>query len=359
MTGLATTVVSAGQRRRPRRLSRRVGVVCCVLVPGVLLAAVIAVGTGTVQIPPARAVLVVADALGWSGVDVPAAERAVLLYVRMPRVVVGAVVGAALSVAGVAMQGVFRNPLAEPGVIGVSAGAALGAVTALYFGLTQLSVWLLPGLAFVGATVAVLVVFVVAQLARRRVASTMLLIGIAVNALLGSAISIMIATATTEEDLRSIMFWLQGGLDARTWQHVKLITVPVLVGCAVLMTFARDRNVRVLGDDQGRASGVDVARSRTVIMVLAAMVTGVAVSVTGTISFVGMVVPHALRLVLGADHRLLLPASALGGAMFLVLADLVARTAFGPVTLQVGVITSIIGAPVLLLFVLRNRRTVL
>lgn len=327
--------------------------------PGVVLTAAIAVGTGTVQISPVRASLVVADALGWSEVDVPAAERAVLLYVRMPRVVVGAIVGAALSVAGVAMQGIFRNPLAEPGVIGVSSGAALGAVTALYFGLTQLSPWLLPSLAFAGATLAVLVVFVVAQLARRQVASTMLLIGIAVNALLGSAISIMIATATTEEDLRSIMFWLQGGLDARTWQHVKLIIVPVVLGCLVLMAFARDLNVMVLGDDQGRASGVDVARSRTVIMVLAALVTGVAVSVTGTISFVGMVVPHALRLLLGADHRLLLPASALGGAVFLVLADLVARTAFGPVTLQVGVITSIIGAPVLLLFVLRNRRTVL
>lgn len=327
--------------------------------PGVVLTAAIAVGTGTVQISPVRASLVVADALGWSEVDVPAAERAVLLYVRMPRVVVGAIVGAALSVAGVAMQGIFRNPLAEPGVIGVSSGAALGAVTALYFGLTQLSPWLLPSLAFAGATLAALVVFVVAQLARRQVASTMLLIGIAVNALLGSAISIMIATATTEEDLRSIMFWLQGGLDARTWQHVKLIIVPVVLGCLVLMAFARDLNVMVLGDDQGRASGVDVARSRTVIMVLAALVTGVAVSVTGTISFVGMVVPHALRLLLGADHRLLLPASALGGAVFLVLADLVARTAFGPVTLQVGVITSIIGAPVLLLFVLRNRRTVL
>ncbi|OYN85312.1 FecCD family ABC transporter permease [Parenemella sanctibonifatiensis] len=360
-TALAARAVDpATAVRTPRSsLAARLPLVCGVLLVILLLVVTVAAGTGPVSIAPARALAIVAEALGWGQSQASAAEVAVLLHVRLPRVVVGAIVGAALAVAGVAMQGVFRNPLAEPGVIGVSAGASLGAVIALYFGLTSISTWLLPGFAFAGAVVAVLGVFLASQVARRQVASTMLLVGIAVNALLGAVISIMLATASTEEDLRSIVFWLQGGLDARTWQHAKLVVAPVLVGCALLTAFARDLNVMVLGEDQGRASGVNVARSRAGIMVVAALITGVAVSVTGTISFVGMVVPHALRLALGPDHRLLMPAAAIGGATFLVLADLVARTAFGPAPIQVGVITSIIGAPVLLLFVLCNRRRVL
>lgn len=342
---------------------RRLAAVTGVLTMSVLVVMLWAVATGPVSVPLVRAGEIIGQALG-QGVGVgadsaPSADAAVLLQIRAPRVLVGALVGAALAISGVAMQGVFRNPLAEPGVIGVSAGAALGAVSALYFGFTAVSRWLLPGMAFLGAVVAVAAVFTVTRLTRHRVAGTMLLIGIAVNALLGSVISIMLATAPTEEDLRSITFWLQGGLDARTWSHVGLVVVPVLIGCGLLLFFARDLNVMVLGDDQGAASGVDVARSRAAILLLAALVTGVAVSVSGTIAFVGMVVPHALRLLLGPDHRILMPASALGGAAFLVLADMVARTAFGPIAMQVGVITSIIGAPVLLAFVIRTRRGVL
>ena len=283
----------AGLRTAPVALRRSIA--CTVLGALLVAVSVVALGSGPVALSPSRVLEIIGHGLGWGSAEVTSAESAVIWHVRMPRIVIAALVGAALATSGVVMQGVFRNPLAEPGVIGVSAGASVGAVTALYFGLTAISRWLLPGLAFLGAMIAVTLVFAVSQLARRQVTATLLLVGIAVNAFLGSIISIMLATATTEEDLRSITFWLQGGLDARTWDHVGLVLVPILAVCGLLMVFGRDLNVMVLGDDQGRATGVDVARSRIVMMVLAACVTGIAVSVTGTISFVGMVVPHALR----------------------------------------------------------------
>lgn len=345
--------------QRPGRsgVRRRIASTCGVLLAVLAVVIVAATAIGPVSIPFLDTAAIAAQALG---IDLGATfdQRDVLVVqeVRLPRVLVGALVGAALGISGAAMQGVFRNPLAEPGVIGVSSGAAIGAVAALYFGWTALSVWLLPAAAFIGAMAAMAVVLAVSSMTRSRSTASLLLVGIAISALLGSLISVMVATAGTDDDLRSIVFWLQGGLEARTWAHVQLIVVPLVAGCVALAAFGRDLNVLLLGEEEARSSGVHVRRVRLTLLILASLLTGVGVAVSGVIAFVGLVVPHAVRLIVGPDHRVLLPASVLGGAAFLVLADLGARMLFSPITLQVGVVTALVGAPAFLLLVLRSRQ---
>ncbi|RKN33849.1 iron ABC transporter permease [Micromonospora musae] len=350
---------SGAEATVPRRFVLRLLVVCGVLACGLAVAVVAGVALGPVRIPPLEVVTALADDLGLPlpGDEAGGQHTTVINYIRLPRVLVGALVGAALGIAGATMQAVFRNPLAEPGVIGVSSGAALGAVAAIYFGWTALTPWMLPATAFVGAVAAMGFVFMVAALRRDRGPVTLLLVGIAVSAFFGALISVMVATAANDEELRGIVFWLQGGLGARTWQHVQLAAAPVVAGCLLLTVFGRDLNVLLLGDDGARAAGLDVARQRVVILGLTSLLTGAAVAVSGVIGFVGLVVPHALRLVIGPDNRILLPASALGGAAFLVLADLIARVAFSPTSLQVGIVTALFGAPVFLALVLRRRGT--
>ncbi|GAA2184798.1 iron ABC transporter permease [Brooklawnia cerclae] len=326
-----------------------------ILAVALVVAAAVGIAAGNVGIPVADVASILAQSLGLhGGADHTLRDVVVVTQIRTPRVVIAALVGASLGVAGAAMQGVFRNPLAEPGVVGVSSGGALGAVIALSSGLTAFGSWVLPVFAFTGSALTIGLVFGIQGISRRNGTATLLLVGIALNALLGAVISVLVATADNDDQLRGIVFWLQGGLDARTWEHVRMVVVPLLVGLVAITAFSRDLNVFGLGDDQARSAGVDVARTRTVILLLAALLIGVSVAVSGTISFVGVVVPHAVRLVIGPDHRTLMPASALGGATFLVLADLIARTAFEPVVLQVGVVTALVGAPVLLYFIVRS-----
>ncbi|MFD0663167.1 FecCD family ABC transporter permease [Thermocatellispora tengchongensis] len=282
-------------------------------------------------------------------------EALVVEQIRLPRVLVAVLVGAALGLAGSVMQALFGNPLAEPGVTGVSAGAAVGAVLAITSGAA--GTFVLPAAAFAGALLTVGAVYGIAALSRSRGLATVLLVGIALNALLGAVVSALVANAPDEQSLRGIVFWLQGDLDARTWEHVRLVLLPVLAGVAATVVFSRDLNVMLLGDDAARTSGVDVARTRNVLLVLASLLTGAAVSVSGVIGFVGLVAPHVIRLIAGPDHRLLLPASALLGAVFLVSADTAARMLPAPVTLQTGVVTALAGAPVFLLLVLWSRRS--
>lgn len=338
----------------PRWLLPRLFLTCGVLAAVLAGAVVLGIGSGPVGIRPGEVLAVLFDAVAPGWVGTAGTDADVVLYIRLPRVLVGALVGAALGIAGATMQAVFRNPLAEPGVIGISAGAALGAVCALYLGWTAFSRWALPGAAFAGAAATTALVFAIAQARRDRSTATLLLVGIAVSAFFGALISMMVATAASDDELRSIVFWLQGGLGARTWEHVRLAAGPVLLACAALVVLGRDLNVMLLGDEGARSSGIDVHRTRILLLTMAALLTGAAVAVSGVIGFVGLVVPHAIRLAVGPDNRILLPASALGGAAFLVLSDLVARTAFSPVSLQVGIVTALFGAPVFLALVLRR-----
>lgn len=283
-------------------------------------------------------------------------EWLVVSQVRLPRVLVGAMIGAALGISGAAMQGVFRNPLVEPGYVGVSSGAAVGAVCALFFGWSQNGKWALPLSAFIGAVIAVIIILSVWRRSRSKSVATLLLLGIGINALLSALISIMVASSSSDQELRSIIFWLQGGLEARTWEHVQLIAIPIIAGCLITIAYGRDLNMMLLGDDQAASSGVNVSRARYILLALASLMTGASVAVSGIIGFVGLIVPHIIRLITGPDHRFLLPASAFGGAIFLVLADVVSRMILQPVTLQVGVVCACIGAPLFIALILRSRQ---
>lgn len=280
----------------------------------------------------------------------------VITEVRFPRVLVGALVGASLSVSGVAMQGLFRNPLVEPGFIGVSSGAAFGAVCAIFFGWTAFSTWILPTAAFLGALIAMATIIIVWRASKAQSVALLLLLGIGMNAFFSALTNVLIASSETEQALRSSITWLQGGLEARTWEHLFIIAPPIIIGSLIMCAFGRQLNVLLLGDDHAKSAGINVNVIRNSILTLAALITGAAVAVSGIISFVGLVIPHMLRLVMGPDHRLLLPASMLGGAVFLVLTDIVSRIILQPITLQVGVISAMIGAPVFVLLILRSKR---
>ena len=321
---------------------------------------IVATSLGPVNIPFGRVASVVLDGLGVTARnDYTDRERLVIEQVRLPRVLVAALVGSALGFSGVVMQGLFRNPLADPGVIGVSSGAAVGAVTALFFGWSASTRWIVPLSAFAGAVASLALISAIAASSARRSFSTLLLVGIAVNALFGAIINVFIASAPSDPQLRSIVFWMQGGLEGRTSEHVRLIVVPILATCVIACAFARDLNLLLLGDEHARSAGVNARTTRLVLLLAASLATATAVAVSGIIAFVGLVVPHALRLALGPDHRLLLPASALGGAMFLVLADLISRLLFTPAVLPVGTVTALAGAPIFLMLLLRAHKETL
>ncbi|WP_246021038.1 FecCD family ABC transporter permease [Paenibacillus lentus] len=321
------------------------------------LTAIAACAIGPISIPFRKTMGILLSAMGFpSFTSFTDRELLVVTEMRLPRVLAGGLVGAALGVSGGAMQGLFRNPLVEPGYVGVSSGAALGAVCALYFGWNQFGSWTLPLSAFLGAALAVMIILAVWQKHRHKSIALLLLLGIGVNALLSAVINMLVASSNSEQELRSIVFWLQGGLEARTWHHVQLIALPILAGCVILFTFGRDLNTMLLGDEQSTHAGINVDRMRPLLLILISLMTGSAVAISGIIGFVGLVVPHAVRLVTGPDHRFLLPASALGGAIFLIWADLASRMMLQPITLQVGVVCALIGAPLFIALIMSSRR---
>jgi hemin transport system permease hmuU len=279
--------------------------------------------------------------------------NALVISVRLPRTLVAAMVGASLAVAGAAMQAVFRNPLAEPGITGVSSGAAVVAVLMIVSGLAAANPLMLPIGAFIGALLAVSIVQIVGG---RGSSHTILLVGIALNAFLGAIIAAVIANAVNAEDARSAMFWLNGDLTGRTLSDIALVAVPLVVGMIGVMVYTRELNLLVVGEAIAHTSGIRVERTRQIVLFAAALTTAAGVAITGIISFVGLVVPHVVRLVWGSDHRLVLPTSALLGGTGLLLADLAARIIWQPVALQTGTVTALVGAPFLLVLVIRAAR---
>jgi iron complex transport system permease protein len=310
--------------------------------------AVLAIGVGAVRIPPAD---VVAILLGQSGDGIGDTQRVVVTTVRLPRVLLALLAGAGLACAGVMMQALFRNPLADPALIGVSAGAALGAVCVIVLGATVLrglsgvlGAWTLPVAAFCGALATTALVF---RLSRRDGAvdpTTMLLCGIAVNALTGAGIGLLTYVAT-DEQLRNLTFWSLGSLGAASWSTLVGAAPAVLVAAAFAPWLAPRLNALLLGESEALNLGVDVEALKRTVVVLTAAAAGAVVAVSGVIGFVGLVAPHMARMLVGPDHRWVLPLSALIGASLLTLADLVARTAVRPAELPIGILTAFVGAP--------------
>jgi iron complex transport system permease protein len=284
----------------------------------------------------------------------PAWAPRLLLDLRLPRIVLALITGAALSTAGASFQGTFRNPLAEPYLLGVSAGAALGATIAIVAKpLAGLGIYTLPLLAFVGATLAAFLVYRLATFGGHTRSASLLLSGVAVGSTLTAILSFLMVT--TERDLHTVVVWLMGGLTAATWTKV-YITLPIVVaGFIYMMLMARRMNLLLMGEERARELGVDSQRTRRNLMIVASLTTAAAVAFTGLIGFVGLMVPHIMRLLVGPDHRYLLPASALFGALLLLLADTVARTAMAPAEIPVGIITAAVGGP-FFLYLLRKRK---
>ena len=339
-------------------VSARLSIGASILLALVLVVALVSLSLGPVDIPISHVAWIVLSSLGFDLPEFGRTEQLVIEQIRLPRIIVGASVGVALGVAGAAMQGLFRNPMADPGIIGVSAGGALGAVIAIASGMAGLFLLALPLFAFVGAMAAALLVYGIAAVGGHFSMATLLLAGVAVNAFLGAIVSAVIILLPDNEALREILFWLAGGLDARSWEHVRIAGPLILVSAALILLMSRDLNLLMLGDDEARSMGVRVGATRIALLATASLATGAAVAVSGTIAFVGLVVPHTLRLMLGPDNRILIPMSALGGAVFVIVADTVARMIIQPAEFRVGILTAFVGAPFFILLLIKNKRQV-
>lgn len=278
---------------------------------------------------------------------------------RLRRVITAALVGAALAAAGVILQALLRNPLADPYILGISSGAALGTIIAVISGLT-ITIWAgspMALLAFVGAILTILLVWYIGRFAGKSQVTSLLLAGVVVNAFLSAVIMFLISIAKSEQ-LRTTVFWLMGNISEKAWSVIAVAAICIAGGITALFGISYRLNALTLGDSEAKNLGVDTATTRTVAFGFSAFITAVAVSLSGLIGFVGLIVPHGVRLVFGPDHRQLLPLSALIGSIFLIIADTIARTIFGAEQLPVGVITAIVGGPFFLILLARYSRKV-
>lgn len=291
--------------------------------------------------------------------DLTQSNQAILLSIRLPRVLLAVAVGAALAVSGAAMQGLFRNPLADPGLIGISSGAALAVAVMVVlagpiagvFGLYSLSV-----AAFFGGLVTCLLIFKFAKLSGTFSVTYMLLAGIAISAITGAATGFL-TYLSDDQQLRALTFWTMGSLGGAQWPALFVVLTVVTPAIAVLVKYAMQLNLLLLGEQEAHYLGINIKRLKFIIITCTALSVGVSVAVSGIIGFVGLVIPHLVRLSLGPDHRALIPASALLGALLLVVADTFARTIVAPAEMPVGVITSMIGGPFFLWLLLKQNMT--
>lgn len=281
----------------------------------------------------------------------------ILWKIRLPRVLLAGLVGASLAIAGAAFQGLLKNPLADPYTLGVSSGASVGAVMTIFFSISIPVVghFTLPTFSMIGAILTMVAVMGFARIVDRSLKmETLILTGVIFSSFLGSLISLMIALSG--EELRQVIGWLLGSVSMRGWPYVQMIIPFVIIGSIMLWTQRRELNVLLYGEERAKHLGVNVKRSKYIILVGGSMLTGAAVAVSGTIGFVGLVVPHMTRMVWGSDHRHLLPLSFLNGATLLIICDLIARTIIVPRELPIGVITAFIGAPVFSYIFYKQRR---
>ncbi|MCE7081298.1 iron ABC transporter permease [Streptomyces sp. ST2-7A] len=325
------------------------------LTAGVLLLSLLSAGIGAYHIPVGDVLSSTAHHLGVGGAPLDRVPESVLWNIRLPRIVLALLVGASLGCAGALMQGVFGNPLAEPGVIGISSGAAVGAVASIAFGLTVLGSWTVTAGAFVAGLATVLVVYALSRSGGRTEVVTLILTGIAVNAFAGALIGLSIFFADNAQ-ISEITFWQLGSLAQATWPKVLAVLPCAALGLLVAPVYARRLDLLSLGERPARHLGVDVERMRIALIVVVALLTAAAVAVAGIITFVGLVVPHLLRMVAGPGHRFLIPGSALAGALVLLAADLAARTIAAPAEMPLGVLTALIGSPFFFWLLRRTRR---
>ncbi|MEW6607506.1 MAG: iron chelate uptake ABC transporter family permease subunit [bacterium] len=345
-------VEGSEQMRYKRHFS--ILLILCIILIAVCL---IAIMVGSISIPPVIIIKIWLSKMlcglipqDWSGI-----QETIVVDIRTPRVILSMLIGMGLAIAGAGMQGLFRNPMAEPYVLGMSSGAAVGAAVAIVLGIGKVFGGLcIPAMAFIGATITILLVYNIAKTDGKVPIETLLLCGIAVGFFLNSIVSFL-KVISSDQALREVVLWLMGSFSMACWSDVKMVILPILCGIVTLYFLARELNALQFGEETALHLGIEVEAVKRILLVAASLVTAVAVSVSGIIGFVGLVVPHLVRIIVGPGHHLLLPASALSGAIFLVLCDTLARTIAQPQEIPIGIITAGIGAPYFV-YLLRRRK---
>jgi len=348
----------ASESAMPHILHWRVKLCALIAFAGLLPAVILLATTiGSVHIPLSTCFKVLLSQLPFTHIipSCPETFSTIILYIRLPRILLAGLVGAALAVAGATYQGLFRNPLADPYLLGVAQGAGLGATIAFLipFTIPWINLGAVPLFAFAGGTAAVIVVYSLAHVGKTLPATTLILAGVALGAFLASITSYLMTISG--EELHGIVFWLLGGFSLTNWTEVWTVLPCVLAGILLICLYARPLNVMQLDEEQAQQLGIDVEKVKLILLGAATLITSVAVCFTGLIGFVGIIIPHAVRLVWGPDHRFLLPLSTLVGSIFLISVDALARTIAHPIEIPVGVITAFAGAP-FFLYLLRRRK---
>jgi iron complex transport system permease protein len=281
--------------------------------------------------------------------------KTIILSIRLPRVLLGVLVGASLSTAGVAFQGMFKNPMADPYVIGISSGAALGAAISIVlnlklnlFGISTISIF-----AFIGALIAVFIVYNIAKVKNKVPVTTLLLSGVAVGQFLTAIMSFIMVIY--DKDMTKIIYWTLGSLSGKGWDSFVRICIPTILSIIIMNIFARDLNIMLIGEESAYSLGVDVEKIKIYVLLLGTFITSMVVSVSGIIGFVGLIIPHIVRIIVGPDHKILLPSSALIGGIFMIFADTIGRTLISPVEIPVGIITALFGGP-FFIYLLRKKK---
>lgn len=337
---------------------RRSIVAILALAVALVFCMVIATSLGAVAIPADEVARMLLDRLPVLSCAPTWTEQseAIILQIRLPRVATAVVVGGALAAAGAIFQGLLHNPMADPYIIGTSGGAALGATIALLLPLRV--VWygftLVPLAAFAGAFIAVLIVYRLARVGPQTPITTLLLSGFAISSMMAAVMSFLMMIG--ERTLHQVILWTMGGVTASGWPQLEIVTPLILAGMLLAYFLAGDLNAFLLGEEQAAHLGVNVERRKLLFLMVGSLLTGAAVSVSGLVGFIGLVVPHVARLIFGPDHYLLLPASALLGSLFLVLADLLARVLLAPAEIPVGIITAMVGAPFFIYLLRQSKR---
>lgn len=287
-----------------------------------------------------------------SSTNVSEVNNIIIFNLRLPRILMAALVGTGLSVVGTAFQGMFKNPMAEPYVLGVSSGAALGATIAIILGLQSTII-----IAFLGAISTVFIVYQIARVGRKVPTVNLLLSGVSVSFFLSSMISILMIF--NRDKIDQIVFWLMGSVSATGWDQVIILFVILVIGISIIIFFSKDLNLMLLGDEVARTLGIEVEKVKIILLITSSLVVAAVVSFSGIIGFVGLIIPHAVRMVLGSDNRVVIPFSAIVGAMFMIICDTLARTVMPPAELPVGAITALFGAPFFMYLLNKSKKKVL
>ncbi|SFE41420.1 iron complex transport system permease protein [Actinopolyspora alba] len=349
----------APERVSPRERRVSYPVVLVLLGAALMVAVVVGLAVGSVSLPLTDVVAILGQQVfpGWIDPGWPATYDTILLDVRLPRVLLAGIVGAGLSAVGTALQALVRNPLADPFLLGISSGASLGAVTLLVTGATVLGTLATPMVAaFAGSMVTLAAVYALASSGGRMTTTRLVLAGVALSYVLSALTDLLLSTASDPHLMASIRFWRLGSVAGTEWRTLPIPAIVVLVGLAVLLWQSGSLNLLLAGEESAGTLGLDVHRFRTGMFVLVSLMTGVMVAVSGAIGFVGLMVPHAVRMLVGADHRRVLPTATLLGATFLILADLAARTVAAPQEIQLGVLTALCGGPFFVWLLRRQTR---